>query len=163
MLNMIMSEIWKKYDLKNWKFEWYFLSAELNEESTIIYFCSDIFYNLDDVSMMRSLINEGFNINTKLVNGKTLLHWAAENGNCWNSFFQTQAIVWFCSSCNPGNIAFVKFLIEHGADVNATNNNGESALYLAAGLGIYLISYSIKSTSHFLILFYLEFREYWSC
>lgn len=64
---------------------------------------------LEELEIVKYLIEHGANINAKDEDGNTALMWASLSRN----------------------LEFVKYLIENGADVNIKNNNGKTALDMA--------------------------------
>ena len=66
-----------------------------------------------DNAAVRSLVQEGANVNAAQADGATALHWAAYHGNA----------------------ALAELLLEAGADASAANRNGSTPMWLAANQG----------------------------
>lgn len=66
-----------------------------------------------DNEAVRSLLQEGFDVNGAQADGATALHWAAYHRD----------------------VGLVRLLLEAGADVSAANRNGSTAMWLAASQG----------------------------
>lgn len=92
-----------------------------------------------NVKVMKFLIEHGADIDSQDIIGQTALHCAAVSGNCFNSYFWKTCLYSLWSFCKVGHTEAVKFLVEHGASVNATN--GPTILYVATLNSNYLKSF----------------------
>lgn len=92
------------------------------------------------------LIEHGADVNAKgLLDDYKPLHIAASYGDCPKTFklhlyIQMLAILWFSFICIAGRLETVQVLIDYGADVNATDKNGNTPLHEAASHGNSFIS-----------------------
>lgn len=80
----------------------------------------------EHTGVVQLLLEHGADINAKANGGMTPLYIAARNGNCLNSCFKSITHKWLWFVCNSGNKDVVEFLIEHGANVIARNDDGET-------------------------------------
>jgi len=100
----------------------------------------------NDVIQIRSLLNEGIDIDTRNNNGETPLHVAARKGHlkvvellltkgaeldARNKYSMTPTH----RAAYAGHVEVVKLLLSKGADVNAKGNNAITPLYFAAQQG----------------------------
>lgn len=81
--------------------------------------------------MTKFLIEFGANPNVENDDGDKALHIAVKNGmHAWlyKKNFQTEAIFWLWFASLPGNVDITRIFINHNADINARNKNGETPL-----------------------------------
>ncbi len=77
----------------------------------------------ENLTLVKSLVSKGANINAKYDNGWTVLHSAAKSGN----------------------FELVKFIVNNGADVNSKTEYGETILYPAAKSGnLEIVKYLVE-------------------
>src|SRR5688572_28373388 len=97
-----------------------------------------------DAAAIRTLLEQGVDVNAAQADGMTALHWAARlddvelakrltgaNVNAANRYGITPLSV----ACQNGSAAMVESLLERGADPNASLRGGESPLMTAARTG----------------------------
>ena len=80
---------------------------------------------------VKFLIEHGARVNATTKNGDAVIYFAARSGNFLKSFFETQIIFEFSSFYNLGKAEIIEYLIEHGADIDAQNKDGRTALHWA--------------------------------
>ena len=112
-------------------------------------------FRIGDIKDIRKRIDKCENVNAKDNSGKTALHLAAKNGIL--SFREeilskspAQSILVMISRCYftlsnifSGHLDIVKLLVEHGAEVDVTDNFDDTPLHLAAKNG-FLFSFHLK-------------------
>ncbi|PSN47903.1 hypothetical protein C0J52_03375 [Blattella germanica] len=99
-------------------------------------------------NILNMLIQKHIEINARLGEGHTILHWAARQGkpeailelvrlganvNITNDYGNTPL---HCAA-KSGSLSVVTMIVKLGGDVGIKNNDGDTALYLAAGQGMW--------------------------
>ena len=94
-----------------------------------------------DANKVKSLIKQGANVNAKNDGGWTALMWASDKGHFEIVKYlvkgadinakQNNGFTALMLASQSGHFEIVKFLVENGANVNARNEVGRTALYLA--------------------------------
>lgn len=129
-----------------------------NKEETPIH-TATIFGNLDIIKMVIDKLNNGISsIETYLISknkeGKTCFHIACQKGffNIIEYFLRDLKIYYFMDQIDRdfntplilaavnGHLSIVEILLEHGADLNAKNRQGSTALELSCRKGFFEIS-----------------------
>lgn len=127
------------------------------------------FGNIDVIKMVISKLNDGLSsIETYLISknkeGKTCFHIACEKGffNIVEYFLRDLKIYYFMDQTDShyntplilaavnGNLSIVEILLEYGADLNAKNRQGSTALELSCRKGFFEISKVLISRYSFL-------------
>jgi ankyrin repeat protein len=106
---------------------------------------ADAAENMDEVAL-RSLLQQGIDVNAAQVDGMTALHWAAYRDDLDTVKLLMRAgadvasanrygVTPLSLACTNANVDMVKFFLDAGADPNTTLRGGETALMTAARSG----------------------------
>ena len=99
-----------------------------------------------DRASIRTLLQQGIDVNAPQVDGMTALHWAAHQDDLETVELLVHAganlkaanrygVMPLSLACTNGNVAMVELLLEAGTDPNTTLPGGETALMTAARTG----------------------------
>jgi ankyrin repeat protein len=99
-----------------------------------------------NATLLRSLLEQGTDVNEPQADGATALHWAAYAGDVENARAliaagasvearNREGVTPLALATMSGNSALIEALLDAGADVNATLPNGETPLMMAARTG----------------------------
>ena len=125
--------------------------ADVNEKDNNGYQILHYAVLSDNPKMIELLVDHGADVNAKANNGWTVLHSAVLNGNVeaihakTRVIFTTTPVIKGEGIYLKGNLEVVQWLVEHGADVNAKDNDGCTVLHSAVENGnLDVINYLVK-------------------